>query len=86
MLFGQRFVIGPYITGNVVSDKIKYHGDFVCGSFPSTVNVLAGQRDNASIKLLVPELNQYHYFSNLAAVRYFSNGSIWKGGYQLITA
>ena len=42
MLFGQRFVIDSYITGNVVFDKITYQGNPICRLFPSTLDVLAG--------------------------------------------
>jgi len=70
MLFGQRFVIDSYITGNVVSDKITYQGDLICRLFPSTLDVLAGLGNNVAMELLVPELNEYHYSSNLAALRY----------------
>jgi len=70
MLFGQRFVIDSYITGNVVFDKITYEGDSICRLFPSTLDVLAGLGNNMAIELLIPELDQYHYSSNLAALRY----------------
>lgn len=70
MLFGQRFVIDSYITSNVVFDKIIYQGDLVCRLSPSTLDVMAGLGNNMAIELLVPELEQYHYSSNLAALRY----------------
>lgn len=70
MLFGQRFVIDSYITGNVVFDKITYQDNLICRLFPSTLDVLAGLGNNVAIELLVPELNEYHYSSNLAALRY----------------
>ena len=70
MLFGQRFVIDSYITGNVVFDKITYQGDSICRLFPSTLDVLAGLGNNVAVELLIPELHAYHYASNLAALRY----------------
>jgi len=70
MLFGQRFVIDSYITGNVIADKIVYQGETICRLFPSTLDVLGGLGNNAAMELLVPELDTYLYASNLAAVRY----------------
>ncbi|MFC1635075.1 DUF3160 domain-containing protein [Planctomycetota bacterium] len=70
MLFGQRFVIDSYITGNVVFDKISYQGTSICRLFPSTLDVMAGLGNNVAMELLAPELNDYHYSSNLAALRY----------------
>jgi hypothetical protein len=70
MLFGQRFVIDSYVTSNVVFDKIVYQGDLVCRLSPSTLDVMAGLGNNMAIELLVPELEKYHYSSNLAALRY----------------
>ncbi|MBN2312921.1 MAG: DUF3160 domain-containing protein [Sedimentisphaerales bacterium] len=70
MLFGQRFVIDSYITGNVVGDKITYQDQLICRLFPSTLDVMAGLGNNVALELLVPELEQYHYSSNLAALRY----------------
>jgi hypothetical protein len=70
MLFGQRFVIDSYITGNVVADKIVYRGEAICRLFPSTLDVLGGLGNNVAMELLVPELDAYLYASNLAALRY----------------
>jgi hypothetical protein len=70
MMFGQRFIIDSYITGNLVFDKIQYKDESVCRLFPSTLDVLFALGNNAAGDLLVPELNQYHYSSNLAALRY----------------
>jgi len=70
MMFGQRFIIDSYITGNVVFDKIQYKDESVCRLFPSTLDVLFALGNNAAGDLLVPELDQYHYSSNLAALRY----------------
>ncbi len=70
MLFGQRFVIDSYITGHVVGDKITYQGHPICRLFPSALDVMAGLGNNVALELLVPELEAYHYSSNLAALRY----------------
>ncbi len=74
MLFGQRFVIDSYITGNVIGDKIVYRGEVICRLFPSTLDVLGGLGNNVAIELLVPELDAYLYASNLAALRYLVDG------------
>jgi len=65
MLFGQRFVIDSYITGSVVFDRIKAKR-----MLPSTLDVLFGLGNDAAAQLLVDELNEYKYSSNLAALRY----------------
>jgi len=70
LLFGQRFVIDSYVTGNVVYDKIIYNDDFICRLFPSTLDVLFALGNDVAAQLLIPELNQYHYSTNLAALRY----------------
>ncbi len=70
MLFGQRFVIDSYITATVVYDRIKYNNQRVCRLFPSLLDVLFSIGNSASAQLLIPELNEYHYSSNLAALRY----------------
>ena len=70
MMFGQRFVIDSYVTGSVVFDRIFYNGSKVCRLFPSTLDVLFALGNDASAQLLINELNQYHYSSNLAALRY----------------
>jgi hypothetical protein len=70
LLFGQRYVIDSYVTGSVVFDQIKYNGGFPCRLFPSTLDVLFALGNDASAQLLIPELDAYHYSTNLAALRY----------------
>jgi hypothetical protein len=70
MLFGQRFVIDSYVTGSVVYDRIKYYGQKICRLFPSTLDVLFSLGNSASAQLLIEELNQFHYSTNLASLRY----------------
>ena len=70
LMFGQRFVIDSYVTGSVVFDRILYYGEKICRLFPSTLDVLFSLGNNASAQLLIGELNEYHYSSNLAALRY----------------
>lgn len=70
MLFGQRFIVDSYVTGNVVFDKIKYNGEYVTRMLPSTLDILYSLGNNASAQLLKPELDKYHYSTNIAALRY----------------
>ena len=70
MVFGQRFVIDSYVTGTVVYDRIKYLGEKICRLFPSTLDVLFSLGNSASAQLLIDELDEYHYSTNLAALRY----------------
>jgi hypothetical protein len=70
MLFGQRFVIDSYITSSVVFDRIMYQDVKVCRLFPSTLDVLFPLGNDAAAQLLNDELDNYHYSTNLAALRY----------------
>ncbi len=70
MLFGQRYVIDSYVTSRVVYDKIIYDEKFICRLFPSTLDVLFTLGNDAVAQLLREELDQYHYATNLAALRY----------------
>ena len=70
LLLGQRFIIDGYITGNVVYDKIVYNGSEVRRMLPSSLDVLFALGNDAAAQLLRQELEQYHYASNLAGLRY----------------
>ncbi len=70
LLLGQRFIIDSYTTGNVVFDKIVYNNVKVLRMLPSSLDVLFATGNNAAAQLLKPELEQYHYSSNLGALRY----------------
>jgi hypothetical protein len=81
LLMGQRFVIDSYVTGSVVYDKIIYQNTQVRRMLPSTLDVLFALGNDASGQLLVPELERYHYATNLAALRYLVEAyepSFWK--------
>ena len=80
LLLGQRFVVDSYVTGNVVFDKISFQGSAVWRALPSTLDVLFALGNDAAAQLLVPELETYHYASNLASLRYLIDGydpSFW---------
>jgi hypothetical protein len=74
MLLGQRFIIDSYITAQVVYDRIKYNGNFIRRMLPSTLDVLFGLGNDAAGQLLKTELDNYHYSTNLATLRYLING------------
>ena len=81
LLFGQRFVIDSFVSGNVVYDKITYNGDDICRLFPKTLDILFALGNDAAAQLLVPELDEYHYSTNLAALRYLIDSyddSFWQ--------
>ena len=67
LLMGQRFVIDSYVTGSVVYDRIP---GGVRRMLPDPLDVLFSLGNDAAAQLLEPELNQYHYAPNLAALRF----------------
>jgi hypothetical protein len=70
LLFGQRYVDDSYVTGSVVYDRITYQGERICRLFPSALDPMFALGNNAAAQLLIPELDLYHYSTNLAALRY----------------
>jgi Protein of unknown function (DUF3160)/Secretion system C-terminal sorting domain len=74
MLLGQRFIIDSYITAQVVYDRIRYNNQYIRRMLPSTLDVLFGLGNDASGQLLKTELDNYHYSTNLATLRYLING------------
>ena len=70
LLLGQRFVIDSYVMGDVVYDKIIFDGEKVKRMLPSSLDVLFAEGNDAAAQLLESDLDQYHYSTNLAALRY----------------
>jgi hypothetical protein len=70
MLFGQRFVMDSYVTANVVFDKIIYNNQKITRILPSMLDMLFALGNSSAAQLLVSELDNYHYSSNLAALKY----------------
>ncbi len=70
LLFGQRFVVDSYVTGNVVYDKIIYENTKVLRMLPSTLDILFALSNSAAAQLQKPEIDKYHYATNLASLRY----------------
>jgi hypothetical protein len=65
LMFGQRFIIDSYVTGNVVWDRIKN-----LRMLPSTLDIMFALGNDATIHLLQPELIEYQYAPNIAALRF----------------
>ncbi|MEW6193979.1 MAG: DUF3160 domain-containing protein [Bacteroidota bacterium] len=76
LIFGQRFVVDSYITGNVVYDKVNS-----LRMLPSTLDILFAFGNSAAAQLLNSEIEQYNYAPNLAALRYLIdsyNNDFWE--------
>jgi len=70
LLLGQRFIIDSYVFSQIVYDRIKYKGIFIKRMLPNSLDVLFALGNDASAQLLQNELEQYHYSTNLASLRY----------------
>ncbi|MCK9424398.1 MAG: DUF3160 domain-containing protein [Ignavibacteriaceae bacterium] len=70
LLLGQRFIIDSYVFSQVVYDRIIYNGTFIKRMLPNSLDVLFALGNDASAQLLQTELEQYHYSTNLASLRY----------------
>jgi hypothetical protein len=92
LLMGQRPIIDGFITANLVYDRILYHGEKVKRMLPKPLDILFAMGNNASTQLLINELTEYPYSSNLAAERYliegydsdFWNSNIYTGWWKAI--
>lgn len=70
LFFGQRFIIDSYVFHHVVYDRIRYNGSFIKRMLPNSLDALFALGNDAAAQLLINDLNQYHYSTNLAGVRY----------------
>jgi hypothetical protein len=70
LLFGQRYVDDSYVTSQVVYDRIRYNNQVICRLFPSTLDPMFALGNDAAAQLLIPELNEFYYSTNLAVLRY----------------
>ncbi len=68
-LFGQRFVIDSFVLSRVVYDSIEYRGEKVQRRMPTGLDAMAALGSNHAVRALAPELERYHYASNLLAAR-----------------
>jgi hypothetical protein len=69
-LFGQRFIIDSYVFANVVYDRIIYQGAKVWRGLPNPLDAMFVLGNNNAGELLQPELEAYHYASQMDALRY----------------
>jgi Protein of unknown function (DUF3160) len=68
-LFGQRFMIDSYALSRLVYDSIEFKGHKQERQMPMGLDVMAALGNDEATRLLRPELERYHYASNLLAVR-----------------
>jgi len=81
LFLGQRFIIDSYIFSQVVYDRIKYNNSFIKRMLPNSLDVLFALGNDAAGQLLQKELEQYHYSTNLASLRYLTDAysdDFWK--------
>ncbi|MFA4924963.1 MAG: DUF3160 domain-containing protein, partial [Ignavibacteriaceae bacterium] len=81
LFLGQRFIIDSYVFSQVVYDRIKYNNAFIKRMLPNSLDVLFALGNDASGQLLQSELEQYHYSTNLASLRYLIDAyseDFWK--------
>ena len=69
-LLGQRFIIDSYIFSNVVYDRIVFNGQKIWRPMPDPLDAMFVLGNNDALPLLKSELDQYHYSSQLACLRY----------------
>ncbi len=69
-LLGQRFVVDSYILGNLVYDRIVYHGEKIWRPMPDPLDVLFVLGNDDALPLLKNDLQTYHYAAQAAALRY----------------
>jgi hypothetical protein len=70
LFFGQRFIIDSYVFSHVVYDRINHNGYLIKRMLPNSLDALFALGNDAAAQLLINDLNQYHYSTNLAGVRY----------------
>ncbi len=69
-LLGQRFIIDSYIFSNVVFDRVVYNNKKVWRPLPDPLDAMFALGNDAALPLLQEELENYHYASQLYALRY----------------
>jgi hypothetical protein len=68
-VFGQRFIFDSFVLSKLVFDAIRYHDQPVERTMPTGLDVMAALGNNEAVLLLEPELEKWHYASNLLAAR-----------------
>jgi len=73
-LFGQRFVLDAFVLSKVVYDSIVFHGRKQERMMPTGLDVMAALGSSEAVLLLQPQLNAFHYSTNLLAARQMLDG------------
>lgn len=68
-LFGRRFAIDSFALSQVVHDAIVFQGIPMRRMMPSGLDAMAAMGNDLAVRLLEPELRQWNYSGNLAALR-----------------
>ncbi len=68
-VFGQRFVVDSFVLSRVVYDGILYRGEKQDRMMPKGFDAMAALGNDEAVRLLEPDLDRYHYASNLLAAR-----------------
>jgi len=68
-LFGQRFSLDSFVLSRLVYDSIFFKGTKVQRSMPTGLDVMAALGNDEATRLLRPQLERFHYSSNLLAAR-----------------
>ncbi|MBT7462706.1 MAG: DUF3160 domain-containing protein [Bacteroidetes bacterium] len=69
-LLGQRYVIDSHVFSKLVYDNIVYHEEKVFRMMPDPLDAMFVLGNDNALPLLSEELEQWHYSSQLAAMRY----------------
>jgi len=69
-LMGQRFIIDSYIFSNVVYDRIVYQGAKIWRPMPDPLDAMFALGNDDAGYLMQAEIEQYHYATQLEALRY----------------
>lgn len=72
-LMGQRFIVDSYIFSNVVYDRIIYQGEKIWRPMPDPLDAMFALGNDDAGYLLKNEIEQYHYATQLEALRYLVN-------------
>lgn len=70
LLMGQKFIVDSYIFGNVIYDKIIYNNKAMQRLMPDPLDVMYSLGNDDAAILLKPELEKWHYASQLKKMRY----------------
>ena len=68
-LFGQRFTIDSFALTQVVYDAIVFRGQPMRRGMPTGLDAMAAMGNDLAARLLEPELRQWNYAGNLAALQ-----------------